>query len=308
MPSARASQFKGGGGILRRKDGTVVDIQFSDKNPLFKDEKKPAPANGKKPFHSLYAILSIQEDGREEVTQQPLFVGDADQFEVVLDGRGLSGEGALSKSSDFYIFLDSLSHPTDGGDGFPEANFPEDPEGLVADFSPIRGARVMFDWKKNDAKTKKLGQRTVKGKNGKPDMKFDREDLVVAVYYGQSEVDAAETTKVNKPASSKQAAGKTTTKTTTKAPAAPAVDVAQTACLKVAECVAVAKDQKLTINKLSVKLLQAMSNDPADVREEVRAWALKGDNLKGISNDYAPDGKKFVYDPASQTLSLVDED
>lgn len=309
MPSARASQFKGGGGILRRKDGTVLDIQFTDKNPLFKDEKpRPAPKDGKKPFHSLYAVLTIQEDGRDEATQQPLFVGDADQFEVVLDGRGLSGEAALSKSSDFYIFLDSLSHPTDGGDGFPEESFPEDPEGLVADFSPVRGARVMFDWKKNEQKTKKLGQRTVKGKNGKPDMKFDREDLVVAVYYGQADVDAVAAPKVNKPAKTAAAPAKTAAKTSKTAAAAPAVDIAQTASLKVAECLKAAKDNKLTINKLSVKLLTAMSNDPADVREEVRAWALKGDNLKGISGDYAPDGfDGFAYDAASQTLSLVAE-
>jgi hypothetical protein len=303
MPSARASQFSGGGGILRRKDGVVVDIQFTDKNPLFKDSK-PAPAkkDGKTPFHSLFAVLTILEDGREEPTQQPLFVGDADKFEVVLDGRGLSGEASLSKASDFYIFLDSLSHPTDGGDGFDESNFPEDPEGLVADFSAIRGARVMFDWKKNEQKTKKLGQRTVKGKNGKPDMKFDREDLVVAVYYGQTDVTEAPKPAVNKPAAGKPAAAAKSTKT-----AAPAVtvNVPELAMQKIADCLKAAKDNKLTVNKLSVKLLSALGSESADVREEVRTWALNVENLKGLDDDFAGEGKAFGYDASSQTVSLV---
>lgn len=310
MPSARASQFKGGGGILRRKDGTILDIQFTDKNPLFKDEKKPAVKAGeKKPFHSLYAVLLIQEDGRDETTQQPLFVGDADQFEVVEDGRALSGTAALSKSSDFYIFMDSLSHPVDGGDGFDETNFPEDPEGLVADFSAMRGARVMFDWKKNDQKTKKLGQRVVKGKGGKPDMKFDREDLVVAVYYGQTDVDAAEAPKVNKPGKTTAPAAKSTKTTKAGSTPAPAFNVTEVAGQNIAACLVAAKDNKLTINKLSVKLLSALGAETADVREEVRAWALKGDNLKSlVGSGYAPDAKEFSYDASSQTLSLVDED
>lgn len=308
MPSARASQFKGGGGILRRKDGTVLDIQFTDKNPLFKEERKAEP--GKKPFHSLYAVLSIQEDGREELSQQPLFVGDADQFEVVLDGRGLSGTAALSKSSDFYIWLDSLSHPTDGGDGFAEDNFPEDPEGLVADFSAIRGARVMFDWKKNDAKTKKRGQRVVKGKNGKADMKFDREDLVVSVYYGHVDVDEVEAPKVNKPKAATTAApAKAAPKSGKGTAPVSAFKVAEVGPVEVTKCLVAAKDNKLTINKLSVKLLSSMGAAPADEREEVRAWALKGENLKGlVGSGFAPDGKEFAYDPTSQTVSLVDED
>jgi hypothetical protein len=296
MPSARSSNFKGGGGILRKKDGTVLDIQFTDKNPLWKDGAKPAgkPGDKKSDFHSLFAVLHIQEDGREELSLQPLFVGDADAFEVVLDGRGVKGDAQFSKSSDWFIFLDSLAHPKDGGAGFDESDFPEDPDGLVADYTALRGVRVQFDWEKNDVKTKKLGQRLVKGKDGKPDQKFDREDLVVRSYYGQVEVGEAPKQAPGSKKTSAPVVGKTMKKST-----APAVDIAALAAERILSVLKVAKGNALTLNKLSVKLLQEMANEP-ETREDVRAWALKADNVKGVEG--------VNYDVTTTVVSLKGDD
>lgn len=281
MPSARASKAVGGGGILRRKDGTILEVQFTDKNPLWKGDK-PAPKKGEKvsTFHSLFAVLTIQEDGREGVSTQPLFVGDADAYEIVADGRGIKGEKPLSKNSDFIVFLETLSTPTDGGTGFDENQFPEDPEGLVADYSALRGQRVMFDWRKNEAKTKKFGQREVKGKDGKPAMKFDREDLVVAAYYGSVDVSKLATVAAPKPSTSGKPAG-------SKAGTSKAVDaalVAATAEDQVQTILAAAKDRTLTRNKLSVKLLNSMAALDGDLREAVRVYCLEGANLSNIEN------------------------
>jgi len=283
MPSARASKATGGGGILRRKDGTILDVQFTDKNPLWTGEK-PAAKDGKNSdFESLFAVLTIQEDGRDTTTQQPLFVGDKNAYEIVADGRGIKGSKPLSKSCDFITFLETLSNPTDGGKGLAEDAFPEDPEGLVADFSAMRGQRVMFDWRKNEAKTKKFGQRVVKGKDGKPDMKFDREDLVVAAYYGQVDVSKVNVKAAAKPAGTKaaQPAGSGSAKP------AVAVEAGMVEALAeehVTNVLKAAKDKTLTRNKLSVKLLNALGSLDAATREAVRVYCLDGANLAKIED------------------------
>lgn len=314
MISARASKLKGGGGILRRKDGTILGLNFTTENPLFAGKPAPKRKPGDpKPsdFVWLYGVLDIQEDGREDITHQPLKVGGVDDFEVVLDGAGLSGTVGISKSSEFGIFLNSLSNPLDEGDGFDEEQFPEDPEGLVADFSPMVGARVQFDWIPDESKWGKANPRKAKDKDtGKPIMKdgkqvtYPRENLAVRSYYGQVDVAAlAKAAKTAKAGGKAPVAGKPVKA----AAASTGVDIADLASTKVVECLKAAKGNSLTKAKLSVKLLTALAGDNEN-REDVRTWALKGENLASINANYAPDGfDEVAYDAATETVSLVAE-
>lgn len=295
MPSTRASNFAGGGGILRRKDGTIVDIRFTKDNPLFKDTKEPKDGA----FEWLYAVLTIQEDGRDQLTQQPLKVGDVNDFEVVCDGRGVSGTTQFGKNSQFGIFMATLAKPKDGGDGQKEDLYPEDPEGLIADYSNMRGTRVMFDWTKDESKWAKEHPRVVKGKDGQPDKKYDRENLVVAQYYGQ--VDVSKLATAAKPAAAKTSGtrpgGKPAVSSKPAAAAASSEDVAARATNEVIKAVGSAKGKPLSKTKLSVKLLTQMGDADQNLSNEVRQWALEDANLKGI------DG--ITYDPAKQELTLT---
>lgn len=315
MPSARASEQRGGnGGWFKRKDGQIVGLEFTDKPAFFKnDGAKPAPAKGAKKSDFagwLYAVLSLRMDGQEEVVTKALQVGGKDDFEVVLDGLGLSGTVQIGKGSQWGIFMDSLQlNPKDGGDTFGEENFPEDPEGLVADYSPIIGARIMLDEVLDTSDYAKKNPRKAKGKDGKPVFKeengkqvqvtYPLTNLVVAAYYGHAEVAEAAPVKrvAGKPAvATKPVAGKKTVA------AAPTVDIAQLASGKVlAALVDHAKGKPLSINKLSVILLtKVCAGMDAEAREDVRAWALNESNLAGIEGT--------TWDQAKKELSLAAED
>lgn len=281
MPSTRASKATGGGGILRRKDGTVLEIQFSTKNPLFKEERQAMTKDGKpSDYKALYALLTIQEDGRAEFgpSIQPIKVGDAKDYEIVCDGRGLSGTRGFNKTSPWIIFLESLANPTGGEAGFPEDKFPEDPAGLVADYSNIRGVRLMFDWAKDESDWAKKNPRKVEAKDGKPAMSFPRENLVVAQFYNQ--VDVASLPKA--PVAGKPAAPATPQLSGSKAGVTKTIDaglVQATAEDQVQTVLGAAKDKTLTRNKLSVKLLNSMASLDDGLREAVRTFALDGANL-----------------------------
>lgn len=298
MPSTRAENFKGGGGILRKKDGTILGIEFTPINPLFKDTA-PKPGVKKSDFKWLYAVLTIQEDGREQVSLQPLKVGSVDDFEVVEDGRGVAGTRQFGKGSEFGTFLETLYKPLDEGEGFDPERFPEDPEGLVADFTNIAGARVQFDWQLDESKWGKAHPRKAKDKDGKPLMKdgkqvtYPAELLVVRSYYGQVEVGPA----ASKPKPGGAAARSAGT-TAKKAAAKPAVDVAALAGTKVVAALLKVKGNATTIQKLNVKLLQEMAEaEYADTREPVRAWALKGENVATIPGvTYDTDSKVVSYE------------
>jgi hypothetical protein len=266
----------------------VLDINFTTKNPLFKEERQALGKDGKpSTYKALFAVLTIQEDGRQEQgpSLQPIKVGDAKDYEIVADGRGLKGTKGFYKDSPWIIFLNSLSAPVDGGDGFSEENFPEDPAGLVADYSNIRGVRAMFDWAAATDKWSVDHPRVVAPKDGKPGGTFKRENLVIANYYGQEDI-----TKLAQP----KLAGSSNTGSS-KAGASVAVDAAlveATAETMVAQVLKAAKENKLTRNKLSVKLLQAMDSMDANLREAVRAFALdveKLGTLDGVNFDKTSD-------------------
>ncbi len=280
MPSARPSSFKGGAGFLRAVDGTILDIQFTDKLP----GQAAAPAS-KSGFHSLFAVLNLQQDGRDDLTQQALFVGDANAFGVTDDGHGVTGPEQFSKSSGWFIFLNSLVTA-----GFDETVFPDDdPE--LADYSAIIGARVRFDQQVNEKLTKKLGQRADKKD---PKKKYDRTDLIVTNYYGQVEVEAPKATPVARVVAAPKAVAKV------KKSAAPAIDIATVAAENIILALSTAKNQQLVKARLGVKLIQVMNAAEPTTRDSVREWADNNDNLSSIEG--------VNFDAATQVLSLLGDD
>lgn len=298
MPSAR--QFSGGG-FLRDKDGTFVGLKFTDTNPLWTGDK---PKESKSDFKGLYAVVAIQEDGQESGFRvQSLMVGDLAAFTPTEDGLGVVGAKGknFGRSADFTILLESLYEAGMPNDFFPDA-VEVDEQTESADFSKLIGVRSRFNWRKNDYKTKKLGQREVK-KDGKVVKKFDREDLVATNFHGVVDVspaireaaDAAmadpkaareaasskpaATTAARKPAGATTAA-KPVSSSAKKAPTAE--QVAEAATANIVTALSKAKDYTLSDAKLSVALLNLMASDAPELRDAVRQWALKADNLKTL--------------------------
>ena len=289
MPSARPSGFSGGGGLLRGVDATIVGLEFitrtSEGKPAQAAKAGQAAKPAKPPFTSLQAQLTVLPDGATEVVKPfPLFVGDAAAY--TFDGPTVSGEKQFSKSSGFPMFVQSLVDAK-----FPEDLLPEDPEGLVADYTNVIGARVRFDWRKNEKLTASAGKTYGKDdraaiKAGKPPKGsgFDREDLIVTAYYGQAEVAPV------------KGAAKTGTKAGKVNAAKAIVDIATLAGDTVLTAVSKAKDQRITKTRLSVKILTLLASADPDVRNEAIEWAGSDTNLAGIEG--------VDYDTANQTLSL----
>lgn len=300
MPSARPSAFKGGSGILRDTDVTILDIQFTPDNPLFTGPKpggkttKATGADGE-PFKALYAVLELLQDGAEKSTLQPLFVGDSSLFAVNEDGRGVTDaidNASISKSSDFAIFMGSLVAA-----GFDEDLLDNSDSPTIADYGPVVNARIRTNWQVNDAKTKRLGQK--KSKDGKKG--YDREDLIVTNFYGFAEEQPTTSKPAAKPAAGrpgvKPAAVAAPKTKASKAPAAPVFDVAAETTQAILVALDGAKDKTLSKNQLSVKLLNAFAAPyTAEQRTEARTWASDNDNLSAITG--------LTFDAAKQKLTL----
>lgn len=277
MPSARPSDFRGSGGILRNQDATIVGLEFTPDNPLA-GKGTPKPGQKKSDFKSLWAVLKVRVDGADPSlppSLQPVWVGGADDFGITDDKMGLTGEQELSKSSGWWILLDSMVNP--GGvkaSGFDEENFPND-DPTTADYSALVGARFKFNWQVNAKATAKYGKKVSKTDAKKT---FDREDLITTAYYGQVDVDEAD----NAPAA------QTTTGKGSSAPPAKGnkkgskVDVAKEAKDAIVIALSTAKDKTLSKSKLAVKLLTQLATVDAELRTAIREFADINDNLRNI--------------------------
>lgn len=304
MPSARPSAFRGASGILRDVDGVITGIRFTGKNPL-EGKGTPKPGQKKSDFPSLFAVLDVRVDGAQASSPQPLFVGSAEDFGITEDEMGLTGDGQLSKSSGWWIFLDSLVNPSgQKGTGFDETNFPDD-DPNVADYSAIVGARVRFNWQVNEKATKKYGKKVSKviDPKTKKAKEYDREDLIVTAYYGQVEVKqttpAVGAGKVG--VSATQPAGSAKPLGGGKAPkGAKATDVVAIATKNILLAVTSSKDKKMTKSKVGVKLLTLLGDQTPELRSAVQDWAFDNANLAKI------DGLSFDVD--TETLSVAAEE
>ena len=283
MPSAVSSKFRGGAGFLRNVDGTILDIQFGPTLP-----GQSAPSVSAKGFHSLFGVLTIQQDGKSDLTQQALFVGDAEVFGVTEDGRGVTGTEEFSRNSGWGIFLDSLNQTEF------DISTISDEDPTVADFTPLIGSRMKFDQRVNDYVNKTKGKR--KDKTGKIDPRtkkvaeYDNTDLIVTSYYGHVEVEAPKPVvkTVAKPAAR---VGKKV--------AAPVIDVAAAAAENIILALAGAKNNQLVKARLGVKLIQVMQAAEPTLRDAVREWSDIAANLSTIEG--------VTYDPTTQLLSLDQE-
>ncbi len=291
MPSARPSNFKGAAGILRDVDGTIVSLEFTDQNPLWTGEKP-----GKKStFRSLFAVFGIRVDGSEDVSIQPVWVGDADAFGITDDKMGLIG-GELSKGSSFFVLLDSISKTE-----FDEANYIEDAETETANWGALVGARFRFNWAVDERATQKYGKKVSKKD---PKKSYDRENLIVTNYYGQVEVDEAPAPVAAKkpglrsatpPASAAKPLG-----TKPAAKGKTAVSVEDTAKQYIIEAISSKKGKPLSKSKLSVMLLNALNTVDPQLRTDVRTWANDNENLSDI------DGVIFNAETAELTLDATE--
>lgn len=301
MPSTRPAKFSGGG-ILKRKDGTILDIEFTPTHPNPKMAPKPDAR-----MIPLWAVLQIQEDGREEVSVQSLRVGSVDDFEVVLDGKGVSGTAQFRKTEGFAIFMESLAHPRDGGEGQPEDTYPEDPEGLIADYTNLRGTRVMFDQVNDESDYAKKNPRKAKDKDGKPildksgkQVTYPLQHLVVAQYYGQVDVSKLQAPKSVGSGKAPAAAAKASTggrpaARTTAATAGTTLDPIAVQARAEAEILKAAtstKGKPLSKTKLMVKLLTALGGETQQLNDAVRLWADNDANLAQVDGISYDAGKK----------------
>lgn len=283
MPSARPSKFSGGGGLLRKVDATIVGLELVTQTSK---PKPPVPASNGKPaqpakaaFESVQAVLTVLPDGATEpVKTFGLFIGGTADYKIE-SPTSVSGTKEFNQKRGFPLLLKTLVDSK-----CPEDIFPEDPEGLVAEFKGVIGARVRFDWQVNEEATKTFGRTFSKKDPERKGKGFDREDLIITAYYGHADVAPG---------------GKTTGKVSakaTKAAAAAAVDIPTLATEKTIEAVSKAKDKKLTKTRLGVKLLNLLSAVDSDTRNAAIAWTTSDDNLASIDD--------LDYNVTTQTLSV----
>ena len=161
---ARPSSFKKAGGLFNNVEGVITGYEFTTDTP-WEGGKKSS-------FSQLFFKVSARMDGADEDTEQHLFAGDADKFEISKDGLTLTPveEGmGLGSSTNFARFIQSLCD-----NGFPESALSDDEAEIT--YEPIIGTRCRFMQEVDAALTKKLGKRKDK-KTGK---EYDRTYTVVS--------------------------------------------------------------------------------------------------------------------------------
>jgi hypothetical protein len=169
----RKSTFSGGGGILNNSDATIKDIQFTFDPPYFANAKR-----------FLHAVLTIQEDSRDGVTEQPFFVGGLeDDLEIRADGRAVTFNdpsrqfGRGTGFADLIESIDATDHPGTRTDSEDEL-----------DYSPLIGSRVRFVQQplsaEELAKLKAKGGKTYRQDKKDPNKQWPLTKTVVSKFYG----------------------------------------------------------------------------------------------------------------------------
>ncbi len=180
MTGARKSTFSGGGGILNNSDATIQNIQFTFDPPFFANTGR-----------FLHAVLTIQEDNRDGVTEQPLFAGGTeDELVVSEDGRSVTFNDPARKFSRGTAFAD-LIESLDATDH--EGSVIEGEDGSL-DYSPLVGSRVRFMQQPLDAqelaKLKAKGKKTYRVDKNDPKKQWPLTKTVISKFYGMEAVAA----------------------------------------------------------------------------------------------------------------------
>ncbi len=216
---------KPGGGILHNRIGMVRDYRFTTDTPW--DQK--SRGKGKE---LLYLELSIREDGSDQDTVQPLFIG-SEEFLVVSDD-----EKDLTDAE-----RDTISVNAETGAGkfllsmldaeFPENRLPDLKGGDPLNLQGIIGTRFRFEQRVNEALTKE---------KGKKDGKWNYTDLVVSEVVSLPDAKAGKSNGAAKGAKPTTAAGA-------------GEDTADIATEAVVAVVGAADKQTLNIKRLKMAVL-----------------------------------------------------
>lgn len=168
--------LKSGGGFWNNVDGKLTNFVFTD----------VPPGDDAEAGEWLYLVPSFQADGSEDETTQHLFFGAVERYSVSKDGKtvtSLNEDGSdaevttIGAKTPAGRFLDSLV--TQGEEKGIEAILPDLEGGDPLNLDALEGTRVRLVQEKDEAGTKKRGQRT-DPKTGK---KYDRTVTVVAAVY-----------------------------------------------------------------------------------------------------------------------------
>lgn len=163
--------LKQGGGFWNNVDGTITGYEFTT--------TPPGAGKGKKATDEwIYFVPSVRVDGAEEDTNQHLFLGASERYEISDDGQTLTSiEGSVTSigaRTPAGKFLDSLIEH-----GFPESNLPDLEGGEPLNLEAIIGTRVRLQQIKDVEGTAKRGKR----KDAKTGKEYDRTDSVVSQVY-----------------------------------------------------------------------------------------------------------------------------
>jgi len=171
---------KKGGGRLNNVDATVVDYEFSTTFPY---EAKGKTTGKKSTFNTLWFNASIKTDGAEEAVVEPIFAGDADQWDISEDGHSVSPKEGADRASFFGSIVPLLDEMITAG--FPE---PDYEAGGDIDLSSLVGERFRFVQVVDEEATKRMGKQIDKKD---PKKSYDRKRLGVTEYHGAVEEVAA---------------------------------------------------------------------------------------------------------------------
>lgn len=288
MAGARPSGFKQSGGFLNNVDGAIVDYDFTTVFPG-KDGKPAKKAKGQPDFgEKVYMVLSVQQDGSEELKTTTLSAGSAEFFEISEDGKTLTapdgGPVSMSASCAVAKFIGSLIDA-----GFPETSLSDDEDSI--NFEPIIGTRVRFLQVVNEQTTKEYGKKVDK-KTGKS---YDRKNLTVSdVLSLPGEQQTSKTTKGVKAAPTGK--GKPVTAAKGKANGAVKVDLEE---LAAETLLAILADNDGTIDKSKLPAKIAMKLGAKHPHKDDVRKLIYSDAFLETENGWSYDGSS-----KAQTISL----
>lgn len=275
MAGSKKATFRGKGGFLNDSDGVIKGYQITTEPPF------------DNPGGYFYNTLTVQEDGKDEPTDQSLFMGGtADDFTVSKDGHQLSPDddksaiGGGTANADFIASFEAAMDVA-GADGGAQADLGDDSN--VIDYTPIIGARVRFAQQPLSetelADLKRRGKATVrKAANGKT---YPLTKTVVAKFYGFEKV----------------ATGKSNTVAKGGKPNGAAIDIATLGQEAVVAVLGEAKNQTLKLSALSTKVLQLMMAGPNKAhKNEVASFVSDEDNIGAMTG--------VAYNAKTETVSL----
>ncbi len=172
--------FKGkaGGGFWNNVTGKLTGFEFTN----------VGPGDGASATDWVYLVPTFQADGASDdaATTQHLFLGGQDRYSISKDGQTIQSvneDGSDAETTTYGAktpagrFLDTLVE--NGTELGIEALLPDLDAGEPINLGPLEGIRVRLTQEKDEAGTKKRGQRV----DAKTGQKYDRTNSIVDAVY-----------------------------------------------------------------------------------------------------------------------------